>query len=174
MSEPKGDTYIKGDPRSTCHNGHPILPQEPSCPICGSSRMSDEGTRVGEVDMRCTNGHVLKADQRFCAECGQPAAGHATPLPPSPSPVTDKTSLDRKHVRAAIIGIIVAALIAVGVMVALSLHHWSEKVDQLQGRLLRSEADRPSNRSVPLQAILRLTPAILSHAAVVQRWAAQR
>jgi hypothetical protein len=96
----------------------------------------------------CTNGHVLTVGQRFCPECGQPVAPgtRLSSSEPTRSPSRDSESepealntsktlensswpeprpLNRKHVKVAIISVAVAALVAVGIVLALTLGHSS-------------------------------------------------
>jgi hypothetical protein len=80
----------------------------------------------------CANGHMLTATQRFCPECGQAAAVPDRALPAGLSQ-TGKAPTNGKHVRTIIICTVIAALIAVGVVVALSLHHSSESISYRDG-----------------------------------------
>jgi hypothetical protein len=94
--------------------------------------MTSDGEVQGTGDAQpvvCANGHPLTVGQRFCAECGQPAAVRETPFPPGPSSEPDKAPANRKHVGAAIIGIVVIALIAAGVVVGLDMSHGASTPD---------------------------------------------
>jgi hypothetical protein len=123
------DEQKQTDVTPKCANGHPLTSGQRYCPECGLEIRMDTLRNPSLSASSSENGLPLdtvpKKDTHYRNNLGEwvPVAPSAASTPPRP----------KAHVKFAIIAVAVAALAAVGLVVALSLHHSSESISYKDG-----------------------------------------